>query len=114
MIDEYDDYEEIPAETAGNGEYIALQIRDDSMEPRMQKGDVVIVRYQQEAVDGETVLVFVPGEEHALCRRVKRTAEGILFLAVNPKYDPIFCTEQQFADGDVRLFGRVVELRAKF
>ena len=40
------DYEEIDEEMAKTGEFFALQIKGDSMEPRIKSGDVVIVRNQ--------------------------------------------------------------------
>ncbi len=112
LIDDIADYEEIPEEVARGGEFVALRIHGDSMEPRMMDGDVVIIKIQREAEDGDTVAVFV--EENAICRRIKKTPEGILLLATNPKYEPIFCSEKQLADRDVRILGRVVELRAKY
>ena len=38
------DYEEISPQMAQHGEYFALKIKGDSMEPRIKDGDVVIVR----------------------------------------------------------------------
>lgn len=114
MIGDVEDYEEIPGEMAGEGEFAALRICDDSMEPRMQAGDVVIVRIKSEAADGETVVAFVPDREEAICRRVKKMSEGILLLATNPRYEPIFCSESQLAAHEARILGRVVELRAKY
>ena len=39
------DYEEIPHSLAATGEFVALQIKGQSMEPRIYEGDVVIVRH---------------------------------------------------------------------
>ena len=49
-IEEILDWEEIPDELAKQGEFFALKVRGDSMEPRICDGDVVIVR--QRMADG--------------------------------------------------------------
>lgn len=46
-VQEILDYEEISSEMARCGEYFALRIKGDSMEPRMHEGDVVIVKLDQ-------------------------------------------------------------------
>lgn len=112
MIDDCSEYEEISAETAGKGAYVALRLQDDAMEPRMMAGDVVIVRVGQAAEDGDTVVAFVEGR--AVCRRMKRTGEGMLLLATNQRYEPVFCSQAQTESGEVSILGRVVELRAKY
>ena len=50
------DYEEIDEDLARTGEFFALRIRGQSMEPRMMEGDVVIVRQQETA---ESVAAFM-------------------------------------------------------
>ena len=78
----------------------------------VSKGDVVIVRCQSTFEDGDTVLVFLGG--HAACRRLRRTEGGMLFIASNPDYEPVFFPENASADKKCRILGRVVELRAKY
>ena len=46
------DYEEISEEMARQGEFFALQIKGDSMEPKISEGDVVIVRKQPDVENG--------------------------------------------------------------
>ena len=46
------DYEEISQEQARTGEFYGLQIKGDSMEPRITEGDVVIVRKQETVENG--------------------------------------------------------------
>lgn len=114
LINDGREYEEIPKEMAGTDQFVAVRLQDDSMEPRMRKGDVAIVRIQLEPIDGETVIAFAKDVDHAICRQVKTTPEGLLLIATNPKYEPIFCSQQQLASMEARILGRVVELRAKF
>ena len=112
-ITDIEDYEEIDEETARKGEYAALRIHGESMEPRMCDGDVVIVRLQEEIESGETAIVIVNGQD-ATCKKIKKTPEGIMLIPINPSFDPIFYTNKQIAELPVRIFGKVVELRGKF
>lgn len=107
------DYEEITPELASTGEFFALRVRGDSMEPRMVEGDVVIVRKQDDADSGDIVVALVNGDE-ATIKRLKKRPEGILLIANNPTYEPMFFSNREIRELPVRVIGKVVELRAKF
>lgn len=113
MITDIIDFEEIPEDMASLGEYFALQIHGDSMEPRMKEGDVVIVRQQEDAETGETVIVTVNGTD-AACKRLKKYRDGIELISTNPSYKTMFFSAQEVTEKPVRILGKVVELRAKF
>lgn len=106
------DYEEIPEEMGAQGEYFALQIKGDSMEPRMSEGDVVIVRRQQDVESGNIAIVLVNGND-AACKKLMKHANGVSLISFNPAYPPMFYTNQEVRDKPVTILGRVVELRAK-
>jgi repressor LexA len=112
-ITDIEDYEEISQDMAAKGEYAALRIHGDSMEPRMTDGDVVIVRLQETIESGETAIVMVNGSD-ATCKKIMRTDEGIMLLSTNAKYSPMFYSNKQIEEIPVRIWGKVVELRAKF
>lgn len=112
-ITDIEDYEEIPAAMAAQGDYLALTIRGDSMEPRIKDGDVVIVRKQEDVADGEIGVVLVNGED-AVCKKIKKTPEGVMLISNNPKYDPLYFTAAEVISLPVTVLGKVVELRAKF
>lgn len=112
-IEDVLDYEEITPAMARTGEFFALQIRGSSMEPRMVEGDVVIVRKQDDADTGDTVVVLVNGDE-ATVKRLKKRPEGIILIPNNPAYEPLFYSNQDVQELPVRIIGKVVELRAKF
>ena len=108
------DWEEIdPDMLRGGAEYIGLVIHGKSMEPRMKEGDVVIVRLQDDCDTGDIAIVFVNGDD-ATCKKVKKTPEGVLLIPFNDAFEPMFYTNQEIIDLPVRIFGKVVELRAKF
>ena len=112
-IEEIIDTEEISQAMASDGEYFGLRISGDSMEPRIKDGDIVIVRKQSDADDGDLVIALVNGND-AVCKRLKKYAEGIALISTNPKYDPMFFSQKEIDETPVSIIGKVKELRAKF
>lgn len=114
MIEDIYDEEEIhPDMLKGGQEYFGLVIHGDSMEPRMQEGDVVIVRKQEDAETGDTVIVTVNGDD-ATCKKLKKYRDGIELIGTNPSFHPIFFSEAEIISKPVTILGKVVELRAKY
>lgn len=112
-IEDIIDTEEISQEMASTGNFFGLQIHGDSMEPRMYEGDVVIVRQQDDAENGEVIIAMVNGDE-ATCKRLKKYTGGIMLLSNNPKYEPMVFTNEDIINKPVKILGKVVELRGKF
>ena len=83
------------------------------MEPRFNEGDVVIVRKQSNADNGDIVVVLVNGDE-ATIKKFKRTEQGIMLIPLNSSYEPIFYDFEAINNKPVTIIGKVVELRAKF
>lgn len=106
-------YEEVPSAWAENDTLFALELKGDSMEPRMLSGDVVIVRKQEDIQSGEIAIVMV-GDEEATCKKVAKHPDGIVLIANNPKYQPVFYTTAEIEQLPVRILGRVIELRVRF
>ena len=107
------DTEEISQEMARTGEFFGLQIKGDSMEPKISDGDVVIVRQQNDAESGDIVIATINGDE-ATCKRIRKYRDGIELVSNNPCYEPMFFSNEEIENKPVRIIGRVVELRAKF
>lgn len=107
------DIEEISEEMAKTGEYFGLKIRDDSMEPRICDGDVVIVRQQDDAESGDIVIAMVNGDD-ATCKRLVKYASSIALVSLNTKYEPMMFTNEEIMSKPVRVIGKVIELRGKF
>lgn len=112
-IEEIIDQEEISADTATHGEYIALKVQGSSMEPRIVNGDVVIIRLQETIENGEIAAVFVNGNDVTL-KQVKKEDDGLWLLPLNPAFQPLFYSKKECAELPVRILGKMVELRAKF
>lgn len=107
------DYEEISEDMARQGEFFALQIKGDSMEPKISEGDVVIVRKQSDVDSGNIAIVLVNGEE-ATIKKIQKFDGGINLIPSNPSYDVRTYTNDQIESLPVQILGKVVELRAKF
>ena len=107
------DYEEISEDMARQGDYFALQIKGDSMEPRIKEGDVVIVRKQPDVESGEVAIVLVNGDE-ATIKKVQKFNGGINLVPSNPAYEVKTYSNDDIESLPVSIIGKVVELRAKF
>ena len=112
-IEEVIDWEDISAEAAGGGEYFGLQIKGQSMEPKISDGDVVIVRRQPDVDSGDIAVVLVNGND-ATVKRIKKSPQGVTLIPSNPAYEPIYYSNEEIESLPVTILGKVVELRAKF
>ena len=112
-IEEILDYEEITQEMANSGEFFALKIKGDSMMPRIQENDVVIVRKQSQVDNGSIAIVLINGNE-ATCKKVQYNEKGVALISYNSSYTPMFYTKEECLTLPVAVIGKVVELRAKF
>ncbi len=105
------DQEEISPQLAQKGEYLAFVVSDNSMAPKILAKDVVIIRREQEWQDGEIKAVSWQGGAVFL-RRLKAISGGIMLLAENSDYDPLFVSSLEAKY--FQIWGRLVELRRKF
>lgn len=112
-IEDILDYEEVPISWQSQGEFFALRIKGDSMQPKIDDGDVVIVKQQSDANSGDTVIALVNGDD-ATCKRLEKTDNGIMLVSTNAKYPPMFFTKEDIITKPVVILGKVVELRSKF
>ena len=92
----------VPYLGGSSGEMFALRVRGDSMiNAHILDGDIVVVRRQQTAQDGEIVVALL--EEEATVKRLRRGKNQIWLMPENPDYDPI--------DGnECSILGRVVSV----
>ena len=110
-VEDVVDWEEIPAQwLSGGKEFFALRVRGDSMSPRYEDGDVLILRRQDTCENGQDCAVMVAGGE-ATFKRVRISPTGVTLQPLNPDYDPMTYTNREIAELPVRILGVVVELR---
>ena len=112
-IEDIIDTEEITEELAKTGEFFGLKIKGDSMTPTICDGDIVIVRLQDDAENGDTVIAKINGDE-ATCKRLRKYKDGIELISNNPSYAPFDFSNKEITEKPVKIVGKVVELRRKF
>lgn len=113
-VEEIIGYEEISfKEFNAEYDYFGLVIKGDSMKPRMQSGDVVIVRKQETAESGDIAVVLVNGNE-ATVKKIKIGTDGLMLIPLNQEYEVMMYNNEEIESLPVSIIGKVVELRAKF
>ena len=113
-VEDVVDYEELSSDIFKDSpkNYFGLQVKGNSMEPRICNGDYVIVHKQEDAETDDTVIAMVNGSD-AVCKRLKKYADSIALVSLNPAYEPMLFTREQIDSLPVRIIGKVVELRGK-
>lgn len=104
-------YEDIPYSDEKN--YFFLKVHGNSMEPLINTGDMVLIRKQRFAENGQIVAARVNGDEATL-KRYKRQDNTVLLLPENQEYNPYVISAKDFDSGYASIIGVVVELRRKF
>lgn len=107
-----DDFVEIDSTLADTREYYGLRAKGDSMLPKIEEGDMLIVHFQRDVESGQVAIVRVNGEE-ATCKRVKKYRDGIELIGINPTFEPRFFTNEEIKSKPVEIIGRVIEVRSK-
>lgn len=86
------------------GKIFALRVQGDSMKDEgILNGDVVIVRYQESASNGDVVVAFLNDE--ATVKTFYNEGQRIKLQPQNPKYQPIYVDE---TIESFRIGGRVI------
>jgi repressor LexA len=99
-----EDYLSVPAGFVRGGEHFALRVAGSSMtEAGILDGDLVVVRSQDGAEDGDIVAALLPGpaEEEATVKRLGHDGPRVMLIPENPTLDPF-----EMIDG--RILGKVV------
>lgn len=98
----------LPVDLVGNDPVFLLEVKGDSMiGAGIFDGDLVAVRSQKDARDGEIVAALIDGEE-ATVKRLRRSQGKVILEAENPAYEPMV-----FNDG-VELVGKVVSVLRRY
>jgi repressor LexA len=98
----------LPVDLVGNDPVFLLEVKGDSMiEAGILEGDLVAVRSQKDARDGEIVAALIDGEE-ATVKRLRRHEGNVILEPANPAYEPMVYT-----DG-VELVGKVVSVLRRY
>src|SRR6058998_3676369 len=93
----------LPEDFTGRGQLFMLRVRGDSMiEAGIFDGDYIVVRQQETAEPGETVVAGIPGEE-ATVKTFSRRRGKIVLKPANEAMD-----ELVYDPDDVLVYGKVV------
>ena len=106
------DSTEISSELKRRGDFFGLVIKGDSMYPKIEDGDMVIVRVQEEVEDGEIAVVRVNGDD-ATCKVIKRDDKHIYLHSINPMYMPMTFGINDIDTTPIEIVGKVFEIRRK-
>jgi repressor LexA len=104
-----EEYLTVPVGFAHGGEHFALRVTGQSMTGAgILDGDVVVVRRQDSAGDGDVVAALLPGpgEDEATVKRLRRRGGRVTLHPENPAFAPIQMTEG-------RILGKVVAVLRK-
>jgi len=84
----------------------ALRVQGDSMTGAgILEGDLVVVRQQDTADDGDIVVALLDDED-ATVKKLRRDSGRLHLIAMNPKHEPLVVDPER-----VRIQGKVVSLR---
>jgi repressor LexA len=100
-----------PAGLQPEEDYFYLLVKGSSMAPRIQEGDLALVRRQAALDDGDLgVIVYGDGEGTIKCFRRKGAA--VVLQPFNSAYEPMILTREDLEQ--LYIVGRVVETRARW
>ncbi len=90
----------LPRDMVGHGKVFAVRVRGDSMvDANIFDGDCLVVRQQDDAVNGDIVAALLA--DVGLVKTFRQTENHVWLMPENPSYDPIL------GDG-CRIMGKVV------
>ena len=81
----------LPSSFAGDQNHFALAVRGDSMvDAGILDGDIVVVRQEDSAEDGEIVAALLPGpaEDEATVKRLRHRGDQLVLVPENPNLEP--------------------------
>lgn len=76
-----------------NADFCLTAKGDSMINARIADGDIVFIRQQSTVENGEIAAVVI-GEEATL-KRVYRTADGVMLVAENPAYQPMYFSGEE-------------------
>ncbi len=86
--DNIEGYEIAPADMLSSGEqYIFLNVKGDSMSPKIEEGDRLLVQLQSSVDSGSYAIVLIDNED-GVVKKVRYTSDRIELISENPYYPP--------------------------
>lgn len=117
-IEDIIDYEEIPETLAKKGQFFALTVKGDSMEPDIKDGDIAILLVQPDVENGEIGAVIFNGDNEATLKRIYKDETGITLIPDNPNnkdgFKPTHYTNKEIKEIPITIAGKLMEVRKKY
>ena len=108
-FEDIEGYADIPYSDGEN--YFFLRVNGESMKNAgIHTGDLVLIRRQKCAEDGQVVAARVDGDEATL-KRYKKQGDNVLLLPENPDFEPRIIPTQDFENGYASIIGVALEVR---
>lgn len=109
---------DIKEELAKTGEFFALRIKGNSMFETLWDGDIVAVKKQDFAKDGDIAVVLINGDE-ATVKKIRMLDNGIKLIPLNrrinpetqePYYEDMYFSKEEIETKPVKIVGIVKRL----
>lgn len=109
---------DIPIELARTGEFFALRIKGNSMFETLWDRDIVAVKKQDFANDGDIAVVLINGDE-ATVKKIRFSENGIKLIPLNrrinsetqePYFEDMFFSKEDIETKPIKIVGIVKQL----
>lgn len=88
-------------------DYFYLRVEGDSMSPKIDDGDLLLIK-KQDSVDSGDIAAFLVDGEDGFVKKVKYDTDYITLISLNPAYEPmVFLGEDVLR---VRVVGKVIKI----
>ena len=101
-----------PANVRDPENYFYLVVKGDSMEPRIQAGDLALVHRQQNLNDGDLGVVVYGDEGEGTLKRFLRKGNAVVLQPFNPDYETVVLAGEEL--DHLYVAGKVVETKSRW
>lgn len=99
-------YEPLYFETKREAEEtLAIAVKGDSMYPKIEEDDLVVVHKQDYFENGDIVVAVVCGENDGFVKRAFQTEKKLTLESINPSYPPMVFSGSKL--DDIKIMGVV-------
>ena len=105
------DYEEISYSLSRTGKFFALKVKGNSMSPQIEENDILIIKQQENAENGEICVIMIGNE--ATVKKIKREPNGIWLIPNNPSYKTMFFNNFDIENLPIKILGKALEVRRR-
>lgn len=89
-------------------ETLAIAVKGDSMYPKIEEDDLVVVHKQDYFENGDIVVAVVCGENDGFVKRAFQTEEKLTLESINPSYPPMVFSGSKL--DDIKIMGVVKKI----